>query len=243
MICVDVMGHLHQRPDHLAFAALPLVPKTSSAVIGRAVGYGDPTMDELSIASVAGTGHGNRYRAAGVVYTRRLVLHPMSCELMRLIIAEDWAAAGAVLGTSFPQEWRRDGWGWLGPRVAEGEESPDLLIWGTRLARAVDAHGSVRGPVIAEAGFHGPADGSGWVEIGYRVVEGCRRRGFAEEAVTGLLEWASRHAVVGVKASVSPGNIASGTMLRKLGFAETGSYRHEDLGEQLIFRRSLEQLP
>jgi [ribosomal protein S5]-alanine N-acetyltransferase len=179
---------------------------------------------------------------AAVVRTRRLILQPMSCELMRAIIAADWAAAGALLGTAFPNEWRQDGWNWLGPRVTEGEQDPSLCVWGTRLARAIDANGSGRGGVIAEVGFHGPPDRSGWVEIGYRVVEACRRRGFAEEAVTGLLEWASRRAVIGVKASTRPGNIESATLLRKLGFAESGSYRHEELGEQVIFRRGLDQL-
>ena len=160
----------------------------------------------------------------------------MSCALMRAIIAADWAAAGALRGTDFPNEWRQDGWNWLGSaRELESERDPSLCVWGTRLARAVDANGSGRGGVVAEVGFHGPPDRSGWVEIGYRVLEACRRRGFAEEAVTGLLAWASRHAVIGVKASISPGNIESGTFLRKLGFAESGSYRHEELGEQLIF--------
>ena len=69
---------------------------------------------------------------AVVVRTRRLILQPMSCELMRAIIAADWAAAGALLGTAFPNQWRQDGWNWLGPRVTEGEQDPSLCVWGTR---------------------------------------------------------------------------------------------------------------
>lgn len=175
---------------------------------------------------------------AGVVRTRRLVLEPMSGEFMRMIMSKDWAAAARVLGTSFPHEWREDGWDWLAPRVAEGLLDPRVLGWATRLARIADTDGAGRGPVIAEAGFHGPPDSEGWVEIGYRVVADHRRRGFAAEAVSGLLDWATERGVAGVKASVGLGNDASRNLLLNLGFTGHGSYRHDSLGEQRIFRRA-----
>lgn len=179
--------------------------------------------------------------ADGVVCTRRLVLVPMSCELMRLVMAKEWAATTRLLGTSFPHEWRQDGWDWLAPRVAEGEHDPRLLGWATRLARMADADGLGSGPVVAEAGFHGPPDSEGWVEIGYRVVADRRRRGFATEAASALLGWAVERGVTGVKASVSPENAASSNLLLTLGFTEAGSYRHDVLGEQRIFRRGTRQ--
>lgn len=194
-------------------------------------------MEEPPVLTAASVGGGNRHSDAGALYTSRLALLPMSCEVMRAIMATDWAAATDLLGTGFPSEWCQDGWSWLRPRVSEGEQDPLCLAWGTRLGRVVNADGSIGGPIIVEAGFHGPPDGSRSVEIGYRVVERCRRRGFAEEAVSGLLAWASLQGVTAVTASIGPDNVASAMLVRKLGFTETGSYRHDQLGNQRIFRR------
>lgn len=171
----------------------------------------------------------------GVLRTSRLALAPMSCPLMRAILAKNWMTAGRILGTPFPNEWHADGWEWLAPRAIDGELFPPSLLWGTRMAHLAGSDGMGWGPVIAEAGFHGPPDGEGWVEIGYRVVVGHRREGVAEEAATGVVTWAIEQGVHGVRGSVSPGNVASSNLLRKLGFIETGSYRHNTLGEQLRF--------
>ena len=168
-----------------------------------------------------------------MLLTQRLAMTPMSCEVMRAIMAADWQRADGLLGTPFPIEWHNDGWEWLAPRVVEGDHDARLLDWGTRLVRLTDG----RGPVVAEVGFHGPPVGDGWVEIGYRVVTDYRRRGFAEEASRGLLEWALTRGVAGVRAAITPANEASVRLAQKLGFARAGSARHEVLGEQLIFER------
>ena len=168
-----------------------------------------------------------------MILTQRLAMTPMSCEVMRQIMAADWQQADRLLGTPFPTEWHNDGWAWLEPRVVEGDHDARLLDWATRLVRL--SHG--RGLVVAEVGFHGPPDGDGWVEIGYRVVTGYRRRGFAEEACRGLLDWALAQGVAGVRAAISPDNEASARLAQKLGFARSGSAWHEVLGEQLIFER------
>jgi RimJ/RimL family protein N-acetyltransferase len=168
-----------------------------------------------------------------MILTPRLAMTPMSCEVMREIMAADWQHVEGVLGSPFPTEWHNDGWEWLAPRVVEGDHDARLLDWGTHLVRLI--HG--RGPVVAEVGFHGPPDGDGWVEIGYRVVAGYRRRGFAEEACRGLLDWALARGVAGVRAAISPDNEASAQLAQKLGFAGAGSAWHEVLGGQLIFER------
>ena len=168
-----------------------------------------------------------------MILTSRLVMTPMSCEVMRDIMAANWQQADRVLGTPFPTEWHNDGWEWLSPRVVECDHDARLLDWGTRLVRLI--HGGA--PVVAEVGFHGPPDGDGWVEIGYRVVGGYRRRGFAEEACRGLLDWAFARGVAGVRAAMSPDNEASAQLAHKLGFAVAGSAWHEVLGGQLIFER------
>ena len=173
------------------------------------------------------------------VCTDRLVLVPMSVDLVRSILRKDWLTAKRLLGTEFPREWREDGWRWLEPQADEGEHDDRFVVWGTRLAfaTAADDVDEGRGAVVAEVGFHGPPDTDGWVEIGYRVVASRQREGLAEEAARALLTWAGVAGVSGVKASVSPHNAASIGLLRKLGFIDAGCYEHESLGKQLVFRR------
>lgn len=88
--------------------------------------------------------------------------------------------------------------------------------------------------MVAEVGFHGPPDGDGWVEIGYRVVAGYRRRGFAEEACRGLLDWALARGVAGVRAAIGRDSRPWRRWRRNL-TRPSGSASHEVLGGRLIF--------
>jgi ribosomal-protein-alanine N-acetyltransferase len=92
--------------------------------------------------------------------------------------------------------------------------------------------------MVGHAGFHGPPEGRGYVEIGYSVFEPYRRRGIAQESVVALLDWAGgRPGVHRFRASVSPTNTASLNLVRKLGFVQTGVQWDEIDGEELVFER------
>lgn len=79
------------------------------------------------------------------------------------------------------------------------------------------------GLAIGDAGFHGPPDTEGSVEIGYALVPAARGAGFAVEAAGLLVEWARRQpAVRAILARVEPGNLASERLLARLGFAPEG---------------------
>jgi len=175
------------------------------------------------------------------VRTERLVVEPMSADVVRSILRKDWSRTRRLLGTEFPLEWRADGWGWLESQADKGEHDDRFIVWGTRLAFTTAADEVDNGAeVVAEVGFHGPPDSDGWVEIGYRVVASHRREGLAEEAARAVIDWAVVHGVSGVKASVSPDNAASIGLLHKLGFTESDRYLHDTLGDQLILvRRAL----
>lgn len=183
--------------------------------------------------------YGDRSVHPETVRTERLILVPMSPEVVRAILRRDWPAASRLLGTEFPVEWREDGWHWLEPQADRGGHDDRYVAWGTRLAFAAGADGEAhgRGAVLAEVGFHGPPDTQGWVELGYRVVAEHRREGLAEEAVRALLRWATAQGVSGFRASVAPDNAASIGLLDKLGFVNAGRYEHRTLGEQLVYRR------
>jgi RimJ/RimL family protein N-acetyltransferase len=88
--------------------------------------------------------------------------------------------------------------------------------------------------VIGTAAYKGPPTDDGTVEIGYGVVRDRRRRGFASEAVRGLLQRAfGRPEVRRVIAETLPELTASIGVLRKCGFtligegSEPGVIRYE----------------
>jgi RimJ/RimL family protein N-acetyltransferase len=89
--------------------------------------------------------------------------------------------------------------------------------------------------MIGHIGFHTAPDpaylaatvGRG-IEVGYTVFAAFRRRGFAEEALRGMLGWAhSEHAVTQFVASIAPENLPSQNLAAKLGFVKVGEQTDE----------------
>ncbi len=75
------------------------------------------------------------------------------------------------------------------------------------------------GQVIGGVGFFGPPR-DGRVEIGYGIVESRRRRGYATEAVTAMLDYAfTRPGVIEVVATADLDNPASIRVLDKSGLS------------------------
>jgi len=164
----------------------------------------------------------------------------MSPDLMRALLAADWDTAGQLIGADIPAEWRGDDWQWLGPRPSQAEADASVIPWLPRvlLLRGTGERGRAEPVVVGDAGFHGPPDGGGRAEVGYRVVSPHRRHGYAEEAVRGLMSWASAgHGITRFRATISPDNIASLNLIRKLGFTPAGGQHDDQRGEELVFHR------
>jgi ribosomal-protein-alanine N-acetyltransferase len=71
---------------------------------------------------------------------------------------------------------------------------------------------------VGDLGFRGPPDDEGTVEIGYRVQDEHRRRGYATEAATALVRWAlSQDGVARVVATCERTNAASIGVLERIG--------------------------
>lgn len=174
-----------------------------------------------------------------VIRTRRLDLVLMSPELMRALLAADWDTAGELLGANIPAEWRGEDWLWLGEWPDRAEADPSVIPWLPRvllLRAACDGTGAW--VVVGEAGFHGPPDEDGRVEIGYMVVSQHRRHGYAEEAVRALMCCASaEHGTTRFRACISPDNTASLNLIGKLGFTQMRRQHHRRRGEELVFHR------
>ena len=89
--------------------------------------------------------------------------------------------------------------------------------------------------MIGHVGFHGPPNHRRVIEVGYTIFADHRRRGYAEESVRAIFEWASGRAEVRrFRASVSPNNDPSLKLLSKLGFEQVGAQWDERDGKELI---------
>jgi RimJ/RimL family protein N-acetyltransferase len=92
------------------------------------------------------------------------------------------------------------------------------------------------GAVVGHAGFHGPPDERGMVEVGYTVEPAYRRRGYARAMVSELLRWAgSDDRVRVVRASISPANAASLATIAGFGFQKVGEQWDEEDGLETVF--------
>jgi RimJ/RimL family protein N-acetyltransferase len=89
-------------------------------------------------------------------------------------------------------------------------------------------------PMIGQVGYHGPpANGS--VEMGYTVFPAHRGRGYATEAVEGLMEAARSRGVGRFVLSIAPGNAPSLAVARRLGFKRVGQHIDEEDGLEYVF--------
>lgn len=92
-------------------------------------------------------------------------------------------------------------------------------------------------PLIGMIGLNAALDVP---EVGYWIARGHRRQGFAAEALGGVLDIARMLGAARVAAGHFVDNPASGGVLRKAGFAETGEVRATNAlgrGGQLVLER------
>ena len=94
------------------------------------------------------------------------------------------------------------------------------------------------GSLVGSAGFFGPPDAAGEVEIGYSVCRTARRRGIATAAVSQLCGRAASGGCASVRARTTADNVASIAVLERNLFVEAAP----DSGE-LLFRRPLSAQP
>jgi RimJ/RimL family protein N-acetyltransferase len=101
------------------------------------------------------------------------------------------------------------------------------IVWDRRQSLAVGA-----------AGFHGPPDGSGTVEIGYRIDPAHRRRGYARAALETLLARASGEPDVHrVRVSIRPDNLPSSGLALQYGFRHIGQQWDDEDGLELVYEK------
>jgi RimJ/RimL family protein N-acetyltransferase len=150
----------------------------------------------------------------------------------RALADGDLAAANAVSPVPLTQyfvspEWR----GTWRMRSEQADRDPASPAWVTGVIW--DEQEQV---AVGRAGYHGPPDDSGMVEIGYAVDPAYRRRGYARAALEALLQRAADEPRVKVaRVTISPDNTASYALAAQYGFAKTGEQWDEEDGLEIIY--------
>jgi RimJ/RimL family protein N-acetyltransferase len=157
-----------------------------------------------------------------VIATKRLDLIPATQELLRSAL-DDQDALGAALRARVPPTWPpeyldRPALEYTVERLNEG---PDQSGWWLHFV--VLRAGAGGRLLIGSAGYKGPPAADGTVEVGYGIVRDQRRRGYASEAVRGLLARAfALRTVRRVIAETLPELLPSIGVLRGCGFRLIG---------------------
>ena len=184
----------------------------------------------------------------------------LSAKTMTLLLKGDLAAARLEAGVELGELFIDDRAKWLwNYRLKQLESQPEAADW---IARAVLARPGPGGPadpaaggfgdpgpgrsadpsdgevVVGYAGYHGPPDEAGMVEVGYTVDPQYRRRGYAKAILAALIDRAAAEpAVRVVRATISPDNVASLATIASFGFTQNGDQWDEEDGLELIFER------
>jgi len=156
----------------------------------------------------------------------------LSPAVMESLLAGDRDAATEQTGVAISDYLAGEDCAWLWRiRLKQIAQDPGSAEWVARAA----VH-EPDGTVVGHAGFHGPPDGTGMVEVGYSVEPAHRRRGYARAMLGELLRWAADDGRVHtVRASMSPDNAASLATIAGFGFTQVGEQWDDDDGLETIF--------
>ena len=148
------------------------------------------------------------------------------------------AALSGMLGVAEPPEWPplfndAETRAWFRRTL---ESDPSVTGWlGFYVIAEIDGRPTLSGT----AGFKGPPNADGVVEIGYSIVEKFQRRGIASAAVAQLVDRAfADPRVEVVTAETLPSLAASRGLLEKCGFVLTGTRTDPDEGEIVLYART-----
>ena len=152
--------------------------------------------------------------------------------VLESLIAGSIDGASDAFGRQLPPILLEDTWLW-NFRLDQMREDPASARWLVRVVIDTESQ-----EIVGHAGFHGPPDQNGMVEVGYTIHPDYRRRGYASAALGALISYAANDIdTKTVRASVSPDNAASMATITPFGFVQVGEQMDEIDGLELIYER------
>lgn len=166
------------------------------------------------------------------IKTRRLVLRLLPHAALIATEAGDINEAARLLDLTLPADWTEVA-PLAGRRLKQMAEEPDYRPWAIRAIALRET-----GEAVGYTNFHDlPAhhDMAGHedcAEFGYTIFEKYRRRGYVEEAVRALMDWAKQRGARHFIFSIAPDNAASQGLAVKLGARKIGVQIDEEDGPE-----------
>ena len=158
------------------------------------------------------------------IVTERMTLEPAPVGFIEALERADIPAAEKVMDLRITGPWFEGPKHWMRLRIRQLREAPALDRWllHAMVLSCPDGEHPAR-TMVGHCGYHGAPDPTGMVEIGYQVAPPFRRRGYAIEAVRGLVANAFTHDEINrVRACIRPDNDASLGLTAQLGFMRVG---------------------
>ena len=167
-----------------------------------------------------------------MIVTARLDLPLFTAKSLGDLLA---GRASSIEGVAVPADWVHRSEGVLRRRLAQMSQDRRAEPWLLRAMVRRDTR-----TFVGQIGFHGEPginalDTPGAVELGYTVEPEFRRRGFAEEAINGMIAWARARSVSSFMVSIGPANGPSLKLAAKLGFTQVAEVIDDEDGPELVF--------
>ncbi|PQA53373.1 GNAT family N-acetyltransferase [Siphonobacter curvatus] len=156
---------------------------------------------------------------------------------LEALVNRDLQQASTLIGVQLDSFFSTDDAVWLWDiRLNQARQDPRSLDW---IAQVVTSNQQV----VGHAGFHGPPDQMGMVEVAYSVVPAQRGQGYAKAMLHDLLYRARAEKEVQiVRATISPDNAASLATIRPFGFTYKGQQLDDMDGIEYIFELDSQSL-
>ena len=161
--------------------------------------------------------------------TPRLTLIPATAALVQAEIGPQ-DLFSQVLGAKVPENWPPELLVDVLPFFLEQLKQDPALVGWLSWYWVLRRTGTEEALLIGSGGFKGQPQPDGAIEIGYSILPQYQGRGYATEAVAGLLAWVFSYSeVIRAIAEAPQENRASIRVLAKLGFDQTGQGSEADI--------------
>ena len=168
----------------------------------------------------------------GDIFTDRLLLRLMPLGVLQASIDGDAAAVSSGLDLTVPEPWA-EAQSLVRMRLEQVQSTPAYAPWSLR---AIALRSSKE--MVGYINCHDePRDGP--IEPGYEIFPQHRGRGYASEAVRGLLAFAGGQGITKARFAIAPGNAASLAIVRRLGARRIGSQIDEIDGPEDVYMLEL----
>ena len=178
------------------------------------------------------------------IITPRLSLRLMTEDFLKACLREDRKKTDALIGFRVSPDWF-DEKDLIKIRMNDYQTDEEYSSWGLH---AIGLRKSLE--MVGYIGFHSRpnpeylnAIAPNAIEFGYTIFLPHRRQGFAIEAINGFLNWAiKRHPFDNFIASVSPTNLPSTALVKKLGFEKISEQIDDVDGLEFVYSLAVGKL-